>query len=155
MWTSRELLGKWRSCCSASGRKLPLNDRGEIGAPRAYLVSDHLESPILFSAFLMFASMHWKFTACQKVVIQRICSDSIYKFNGIQAFFLPQSKNISVASGRMATTFCMSGPVWTWAITEAACQVPVMTWQHDPASPWSGVLHPSRRQLSMKFTKTW
>ena len=45
---------------------------------------------------------------CQKVIIHRNCSDSFHTFNGIPAFFLPQSKHISGSIGHVAVTFCMS-----------------------------------------------
>jgi hypothetical protein len=47
-------------------------------------------------------------SSCQKVVIHSILSDSFHKFNGIPAFFLPQSENISATNGRVAVTLCMS-----------------------------------------------
>jgi hypothetical protein len=43
----------------------------------------------------------------QQVVIYRIQAANLHKFNGISAFILPQSENISVTNGRVVTPFCM------------------------------------------------
>ena len=46
----------------------------------------------------------------QKVVIYRNQADDFHEINGISAFILPQSENISVTKGRVVATFCMSSP---------------------------------------------
>ena len=45
----------------------------------------------------------------QQVVIYRIQAANLHKFNGMSAFILPQSENISVTNGHVVTPFCMFG----------------------------------------------